>query len=67
MIGGQARQIGVVGGQIDHILVRKMLGERRHDRIDARARLKVLELLIDHAGVLARQIGESARLTPVGP
>ena len=28
VIGGQARQIGVVGGQIDHILVRKMLGER---------------------------------------
>jgi hypothetical protein len=31
--------------------------ERRHDRVDARARLKILELLIDHSWVLAREIG----------
>ena len=68
LVGRHPRQIGVIGREIDHVLIAQMQRERGHHRVDPRAGLEVVQLLVDHGGKIARQGWANwRRLTPCGP
>ena len=68
LVRWHARQIGVIGGDIQHVLIAEIGRERTHDHIHPRPGLEIDQLLVGDGGKLPGQIwriGVADALRPV--